>query len=119
MNNKWNNNNNNNNSKEKFFTAASNRSSIINTDKKQQKPGTRNGKKTAVWIFQATNKLDSTQEDRDMAKKGKSKERNWISSNRSTKQRKKTKQKKTIEWKRKSIRRNRKAIEDFVKKNEK
>ena len=39
------------------------------------------GTKTVVWIFQATNKGNLTQEDLDMAKKGKPKERNCISSN--------------------------------------
>ena len=30
------------------------------------------GRKTTVWIFQATNKRNFTREDLDMAKKGKS-----------------------------------------------
>ena len=45
------------------------------------------GRKTTVWIFQATNKQNLTQENLDMAKKEKSFEKNWISSNSSTKQR--------------------------------
>ena len=35
---------------------------------------------TNVWIFQATNKWNLTQDNLDMPQKGKPKERNWISS---------------------------------------
>ncbi len=44
------------------------------------------GRKAIVWIFQATNWQNLIQEDLNMAMKGQSLERNWISSNSSTKQ---------------------------------
>ena len=45
------------------------------------------GRKTTVWIFRETSKWNLTQEDLDMATKGKPEERNWISANSNTKQR--------------------------------
>ena len=42
--------------------------------------------KITVWLFQATNKQNPTWEALDMAKKEKPWERNWISSDNSTKQ---------------------------------
>ena len=49
-------------------------------------------KKKTVLKFQATNKQNLSREDLGMAKKWKILERNWISSNISTKQRHKDKQ---------------------------
>ena len=48
---------------------------------------TKMGRKTIVWTFQATNKRNITRENLDMTLKGKPLERNWISSDSSTKQR--------------------------------
>ena len=42
------------------------------------------GRKITVWIFQVTNLYDCTQEDRNVTKKGKSKERNLIATNSNT-----------------------------------
>ena len=47
---------------------------------------TKMGRKTTVWTFQVTKKWNLTWEDVDIAKKEKPLERNWISSNSSTKQ---------------------------------
>ena len=44
------------------------------------------GRKTTIWTFQATSKQNLTRENLDIAKKGKPKERNWISSDGSLKQ---------------------------------
>ena len=44
------------------------------------------GRKTTVWTLQTTNKRNLTRENMDIAKKGKPSERNWISSDSSTKQ---------------------------------
>ena len=49
------------------------------------------GRKITVRIFQATNERNLTEEVLHMAKKGKLYEKNWISSNSSTKQRQKDK----------------------------
>ena len=53
----------------------------INTDYR-----TKIGRKTTVWTFQATNKHNLQKENLDMAKNGKTFERNRIFSDRSTKQ---------------------------------
>ena len=59
----------------------------MNADKKQEKLGNRNGKKNKYmdisWNKQGRH--EKTREDMNIAKKGKSQERNWISSTSSTK----------------------------------
>ena len=63
-----------------MITAASNNSDNIRTNSKTTKSKkTRIGRKRTLWILQATNWRDCTQEDMFMAKKKKPQERNCIS----------------------------------------
>ena len=55
--------------------------------KEQNKQKTKMRRKTLEWTFRATNKRNLTREIFEMTKERKPEERNWISSNSSTKQR--------------------------------
>ena len=58
-------------SKERLTTVASNSSDNIRTNRTTTKTKKHMGRKTTVWIFQATNSRNFTWEDLDMAMIGK------------------------------------------------